>query len=291
MGGILLYALTAILYGALAVHFWRTRWRAAAPRAPGIARWERVAILAPFALHTALLYHDLFAGAALRFGFGQALSITLWLAVLFYWAESAFVNLEGMQALVLPLAAVCAALPAVFPGLQSPPYASSLAFRAHLALAMLAYSLFTIGALHAMLMAILEGTLHGGKRRDAAGQGAHAGGAGLLAGPLASLPPLLTLERMLFQILGLGFVLLTLTLATGVVFSEEVFGKAFRFNHKTLFAVISWVIFAALLVGRWRYGWRGRKALRWTLAGFVALLLAYAGSRFVLEVVLGRALG
>jgi ABC-type uncharacterized transport system permease subunit len=286
MDGILLYALTAFLYGALAVHFWRTRWRAKAARTPGIARWERIAILVPLALHTWLLYRDLFAGEALRFGFGQALSVTLWLAVLFYWIESAFVNLEGMQAFVLPLAALCALLPAAFPGLQSPPYASSLAFRAHLALAMLAYSMFTIGALHALLMALLEGTLHGAKRRE----GITSGGAGILAGPLASLPPLLSLERILFQILGLGFVLLTLTLATGVLFSEELFDKAFRFNHKTLFAVISWVIFAALLAGRWRYGWRGRKALRWTLAGFIALLLAYAGSRFVLEVILGRSL-
>ena len=287
MDGILLYALTAILYGVLAVHFWRTRWRVAQPRAPGLARWERVAILVPFALHSWLLYHDLFAGETLRFGFGQALSVTLWLAVLFYWVESVFLDLEGMQALVLPLAAVCALLPAAFPGLASPPYSSSFAFRAHLALAMLAYSMFTIGALHALLMALLEGTLHGGRRRDA---GVTSGGPGLLAGPLASLPPLLTLERLLFQILGLGFVLLTLTLATGVLFSEQVFGQAFRFNHKTLFAAVSWVIFAALLAGRWRYGWRGRRALRWTLAGFIALLLAYAGSRFVLEVILGRSL-
>ena len=291
MGGILLYALTSILYGALAVHFWRTRWREGAARVPGIAHWERIAILVPLAFHTALLHQELFAGDTLRFGFGQALSITLWLAVLFYWVESAFVNLEGMQALVLPLAAVCAALPAIFPGLQSPPYASSLAFRTHLALAMLAYSLFTIGALHALLMALLEGTLHGSRRRDGPGALGHGGGAGLLAGPLSTLPPLLTLERLLFRILGLGFVLLSLTLATGVLFSEELFGQAFRFNHQTLFGAISWVIFAALLAGRWRYGWRGRKALRWTLAGFIALLLAYAGSRFVLEVVLGRPLG
>ncbi|MGH8683127.1 MAG: cytochrome C assembly family protein, partial [Burkholderiales bacterium] len=115
-------------------------------------------------------------------------------------------------------------------------------------------------------------------------------GGGPLAGPLASLPPLLTLERLLFRILAAGFVLLTATLATGVLFSEELFGQALRFNHKTLFALLSWVIFGGLLVGRWRYGWRGRKALRWTLAGFVALLLAYVGSRFVLEVVLGRSL-
>jgi ABC-type uncharacterized transport system permease subunit len=126
-------------------------------------------------------------------------------------------------------------------------------------------------------MALLERRLHARDR-------------GPLAGALASLPPLLTLERLLFRILAAGFVLLTATLATGALFSEELFGSALRFNHKTLFAVLSWLIFGALLVGRWRYGWRGRKALRWTLAGFVALLLAYVGSRFVLEVVLGRSL-
>jgi ABC-type uncharacterized transport system permease subunit len=296
MGEILLYALAALLYAGLAAHFWRTRWRTSEPRSPGLARWERAAILVPLALHTWLLYDGLFAAPELRFGFGQALSVTLWLAVLIYWFEAAFVNLEGMQALVLPLAAVCVVLPALFPGLEAPPYAHSFGFRAHLTLAMLAYSLFTIGALHALLMALLEGTLHGDRvrvaKREAAGHAErHGSGAGLLAGPLSSLPPLLTLERLLFRILALGFVLLTMTLATGALFSEEVFGKAFRFNHKTLFAVISWVIFGLLLAGRWRYGWRGRKALRWTLAGFLALLLAYIGSRFVLEVVLSRPLG
>lgn len=284
MPPILLHAVAALLYAALAAHFWRTRWRAPAPRTAGIARWERAAILAPFALHTWLLYQELFAAPGLRFGFGQALSVTLWLAVLIYWFESRYVNLDGMQALVLPVAAVCVLLPGLFPGLESPAYASSLGFRAHLLLAMLAYSLFTIGALHALLMALLERKLHRGVTPEVPGQG------GPLVGPLASLPPLLTLERLLFRILAAGFVLLTLTLATGVIFSEEVFGRALRFNHKTVFAILSWLIFGALLVGRWRYGWRGRRALRWTIAGFVALLLAYVGSRFVLEVILGRSL-
>ncbi len=291
MPSILLHALAALLYAALAAHFWRTRWRSPAPRTAGIARWERAAILAPLALHTWLLYQELVAAPGLRFGFGQALSVTLWLAVLIYWFESLFVNLEGMQALVLPIAAVCVALPAIFPGLESPAYASSLGFRAHLLLAMLAYSLFTIGALHALLMALLERQLHGGHRDGGAAAGSvSASGGGPLVGALAGLPPLLTLERLLFRILAAGFVLLTLTLATGVVFSEEVFGRALRFDHKTLFAILSWLIFGGLLLGRWRYGWRGRKALRWTLAGFAALLLAYVGSRFVLEVVLGRSL-
>jgi ABC-type uncharacterized transport system permease subunit len=157
-----------------------------------------------------------------------------------------------------------------------------VAFRAHLLLAMLAYSLFTIAALHALLMALLERRLHGG--RHDAGSGAP------LVGALARLPPLLTLERLLFRILAAGFVLLTATLTTGALFSEELFGRPLRFDHKTLFAVLSWLIFAGLLAGRWRYGWRGRMALRWTLAGFVALLLAYVGTRFVLEVILGRSL-
>jgi ABC-type uncharacterized transport system permease subunit len=97
------------------------------------------------------------------------------------------------------------------------------------------------------------------------------------------------MEALLFRLIAIAFVLLTMTLVSGFAFSETVFGKAFTFNHKTLFSIVSWLIFAALLVGRFVWGWRGRKALRWTMAGFFALLLAYVGSRFVLEVILGRA--
>ena len=108
-----------------------------------------------------------------------------------------------------------------------------------------------------------------------------------MTGP-TGLPPLLTMERLLFQMLAAGFVLLTLTLASGIMFSEEIFGQAMRFDHKTVFGLLAWLIFAALLLGRLVYGWRGRAALNGTFAGFAALLLAYVGSRFVVEVVLGR---
>jgi len=270
MPAILLYAATSLLYAALAFHFWRTRWRQRST--PHIASWERAAILAPLALHTWLVWEMLFAQAELRFGFGQALSVMLWLSVLLYWTESLFFQLEGMQAPILALAAVCAPLPAVFPGLATPGSTHTTEFRLHLALAMIAYGMFTIAALHSLLMTLMERRLHGGA----------------LAGPFAVLPPLLTMERLLFRVILAGFVFLTLTLVTGIVFSETLFGRAMRFDHKTVFAVISWFIFAALLFGRYFYGWRGRTALRWTLAGFVALLLAYVGSRFVLEVILRR---
>jgi ABC-type uncharacterized transport system permease subunit len=272
MPAILLYGAAFLLYAGLAVHFWRTRWRGAG--APGFARWERAAILVPLALHTWLIYDMFWAQAELRFGFGQALSMMLWLAVIIYWVESRFLQLEGLQAPVLALAAVCVPLPALFPGLASPPSAimHSTEFRLHLALAMIAYGLFTIAALHALLMTLMERRLHGGA----------------LVGPLAAMPPLLTMERLLFRVILAGFAFLTLTLLTGIVFSETLFGRAMKFDHKTVFAVASWFIFAALLAGRYFYGWRGRTALRWTLAGFVALLLAYVGSRFVLEVILQR---
>jgi len=278
MRGILTYGLAVLLYAALAAHFWRTRWRVAEPRAREAAPWERWAIAVPFALHSALLYAVIFGAPQLRFGFGHALSATLWLAVLFYWFESLFYRLEGMQPAILGVAALCVPLPAIFPGLESQAYAHTIQFRLHLVLAMTAYGLFTIAALQAALMGLIEKRLHGRSLGEE------------LSGPLASLPPLLTLETLLFRILAAGFVLLSLTLATGVAFSETVFGQAFRFNHKTLFAVLSWGIFGLLLAGRHFYGWRGRRALRWTMAGFAVLLLAYVGSRFVLEVVLGRSL-
>jgi len=272
---ILLYGLVTLFYAGLAFHFWRTRWTQ--PALPAITLAERTAILAALALHGGLLYRELFLTEELRFGFAFALSAMLWLTVVIYWAESLFLRLEGIQPLVLALAAACVPLPALFPGLVAPPTARSIEFRMHMVLAVLAYGLFTMAALHALLMTVLERRLHG-----------HARSASF--GPLAALPPLLSMEILLFRLIAIGFVLLTLTLGTGVIYSETIFGQAIKFNHKTVFAVVSWLIFAGLLAGRYFYGWRGRVALRWTLAGFLSLLLAYVGSRFVLEVVLQRPL-
>lgn len=273
MPAILPQLLPASLYAFLGFHFWRTRWAAAARTPPqGMLTWERLALLGALLLHGYALYDELFGSGGMRFGFSSALSLMLWLAVLFYWVESFYARMEGLQPLALPLAAACSLLPLLFPGQHVLANVASPMFRAHFLIAMVAYSLFTLAALHAVIMAVAERHLHRGE----------------LTRPLASLPPLLTMETLLFRLILIAFVLLTLTLVSGIAFSETLFGKALEFNHKTLFSILSWFIFAALLVGRFAYGWRGRKALRWTLAGFAALLLAYIGSRFVLEVVLGR---
>ena len=111
---------------------------------------------------------------------------------------------------------------------------------------------------------------------------------GLSTADVESTPPLLTLERYVFRLVGVGFVLLTLTVASGALFSEQVFGKPFTFTHKSVFSILAWLTFGALLAGRWRFGWRGRQATKWIVTGSVLLVLAYLGTKFVLEVVLGR---
>ncbi len=274
MPPILLHLVAAALYAAIALHFWRTRWRGPALDQPaaGLATWERIALAAALLAHGATLVQEIFPSDGMRFGFAAALSLILWLAIALYWVESIYASMEGLQMLGLPLAAVCVLLPVLFPGQHLNINTHLAAFRVHFLMAMLAYSLFTLAALHAVLMAVAEKRLHRGR----------------LTPFLAGLPPLLTMEALLFRLIHIAFGLLTLTLVSGIVFSEDLFGKAIALNHKTVFAVLSWFIFAHLLAGRHFFGWRGRKALRWTLAGFAALLLAYVGSRFVLEVILGR---
>jgi len=95
-----------------------------------------------------------------------------------------------------------------------------------------------------------------------------------------------TMEALLFQMLAAGFVMQSLSLATGFMFVEDLFAQ--HLVHKTVLSILAWFVFAILLWGRWRYGWRGKTAIRWTLGGFVSLLLAYLGSKMVLELVLGR---
>ena len=268
------HILAALTYAALGFHFWNTRWRehdgqcVACP----MQTWERATIAVALLVHGYGLYAGLFAEAGMRFSFSFALSLMMWLAVLIYWLESFMARMEGMQPMVLPLAAACTALPVAFPHVHLVAHASATGFKLHFLAAMLAYSLLTLSALHAIFMGFTENALH---RRS-------------VKRSLASLPPLLTMESLLFRMLLIGFALLSLTVGSGLFFSEQLFGKPFAIDHKTLFAFASWAIFATLLVGRHAWGWRGKRALRWTLAGFALLILAYVGSRFVAEVVLGR---
>jgi len=269
-----MHILAALIYGALGFHFWNTRWRdhegqcVACP----MRHWERGAIGLTLVIHGFGLFGTLLSQDGMHFSVALALSLMMWLAVLIYWLESFMARMEGMQPMVLPLAAACTVLPAIFSADHLVAHADATGFQFHFLTAMLAYSLLTLAALHAVFMGFTENALH---RR-------------MVRRSLTSLPSLLSMESLLFRMLMLGFILLTLAVGSGVFFSEQIFGKPLAFDHKTVFAIASWAIFATLLFGRHVWGWRGKRALRLTLAGFGLLILAYFGSRFVIEIVLGR---
>jgi ABC-type uncharacterized transport system permease subunit len=271
-----LYFITALLYAVLSVAAWvRTpQPRTSPPMSGGDDKpvWRRALLPVALLMHAWLLQRSMLDGDAFNLNLGTALSLIVWLIALIYWIESYWVHVGVLQNLILPFAAVAVLLPHFMASQHVLTYAAMPLFRAHLAISMLAYGLLSIAALHALLLSILETRLHGGN----------------LPVFLRDLPPLMKLERLTFRILFAGFVLLTLTLASGVGFSEELFGKPFQFNHKVVFGCIAWFIFALLLLGRHFWGWRGRVAVRWLLAGFLSLVLAYLGSKFVLEVLLHR---
>ena len=231
-------------------------------------------------LHGAALAADVVAPGSLRLGFAVVLSATLWVSVGAYWLENRNFALDGLRVLMLPVAAVATLLPMIFPGSVIPMQGKSPLFSWHIVVAVLAYSTLTVAAFHAVLMALQESKLHA---RSAAP-------AGWLAVAVERLPALLTMEKLLFRLIGFGFAMLTLTVVSGVLFSEQIIGRPLTWDHKTVFTLLSWALFGILLAGRkWR-GWRGKTALSFTLSGFATLFLAYVGSRFVLEVVLHRSL-
>jgi len=263
---ILLHFAVAALYAASA---W-VSWPRPHVAAPGHAR----AWLLPLALglHAYAIARAIATPTGLDLSFANALSLVAGLAVLVAWVSGLLRTLPGVAAVVLPVAALCALGPASGESPHRFAYADEFWATVHIAVALLAYALFVVAALQALVLIGLEARL----RR------------GLPADSDDSAPPLLMLERFMFRLVGLGFVLLTATLISGLLFSEEIFGRPLTFTHKNVFSVAGWLTFAVLLFARWRYGWRGRRALRWILAGTLLLVLGYLGSKFVFEVLLRR---
>ena len=229
----------------------------------------RIWVAAAWLLHGVVLGWG-FLGATPHFGFAPALSVTAWLVAAVYAVESQiYPQLQTRWALcAVGAAAVLLAL--VFPGNPVAPSASYW-LPVHLALGVACYGLFGTAVVHAWFMTRAEGRIR-------------------LAEDTHSGLPLLTLERLTYRFVMAGFVLLTATLAAGFLFGDALYGHghAWRWNHKTVFSILAWFIFAALLAARAGLGWRGKRAVGVLYAGSGFLLLAYAGSRFVMEIILER---
>ena len=136
---------------------------------------------------------------------------------------------------------------------------------------LVAYSILALAALHAIVLSIQNSLLH-----------SHQPG-----GIIRLLPPLKTMESLLFETITIGFICLSISLASGLIFLDNMFAQ--QLAHKTVLSIFAWLVFATLLFGHWIVGWRGRTAIRWTLGGFLSLMLAYFGSKFVLEILLTSA--
>ena len=238
------------------------------------------AIFAILVIHGLSLHDSVFTPQGFVFGFAQDLSLMAWVGLAFYWFQSWFLPIASLRWFCIVLAAVCAYLPDLFPGtLLSARAVSDPWFKGHFIVATVSVGFLSLAAMHAMLMSVQDRALH---RQLAVTPN------GRIALWLEGLPPLMAMESMLFNLLYVGYALLTLTVFSGLLFSQTLFGKPLVFDHKTIFALISWLLFGGLLLARWQVGLRGRIAVRWVLSAYTALFLAYVGSRFVIEVVLQR---
>jgi len=229
----------------------------------------RTAVWLAWLLHGLLLAWSLL-GQEPRFGFAPALSVTAWLIAAVYAVESHVYPLLQTRWTLSVLGAIAVLLAVLFPGSLLHPNASPW-LPLHWALGIASYGLFGAAVVHAWFMTKAEERFR------------------LAADPHSGMP-LLTMERLTFRFVAAGFLLLTATLLVGILFGNQLYGSAVRLklDHKTAFSVLSWLTFAVLLVGRARFGWRGRRAVRVLYVGSALLLLAYVGSRFVMEIVLGR---
>lgn len=215
--------------------------------------------------------------AGARFGFAPALSVTSWLVLGVYALESRRLGLPAVRQTLALLAAVTVVLAWVFPGRA---YAASQIDAwapLHWVTGFASYGLIGAALLHAVLLTYAERRLRSGTA-----------GSGQIPAPhrpagQALGMPLLRLESLTLKFVAAGFAMLSLTLLLGAAFTSP-----WKWDHKTIFSILSWGVFAILLLGRARFGWRGRQAIRWLIAGSLLLLLAYVGSRFVLEILLHR---
>jgi ABC-type uncharacterized transport system permease subunit len=249
---------------------------AAVPVGP-VTRMSAAALVGGWSLHLLLVLVAMahFGQAGGRWGFGPVLSMTVWLVIAVHTIESRLFPLPQVRVFLGGAGALAVLLAAWFPGEARP--AQSALGPLHFALGVGSYGLFGAAVLHAVLLDRAERRLRGPRRH----------GAAVTAPGDAPAMPLLQLERLTFRFVEAGFLVLTATLALGVI-STSAGAAGWQWDHKTVFSLLAWAVFAALLVGRRMRGWRGRQATRWLYAGALLLLFAYAGSRFVWEVFLTR---
>jgi ABC-type uncharacterized transport system permease subunit len=223
--------------------------------------------LVAIAAHGVLLYPVIITQAGLNLGFVYAASLVALTSACLLAISTFFQPVGNLGVVVFPVAAATIGLLLAWPG-EHLVTDASWQLEMHILASLLAYSILALAVFQSILLSIQDRHL---RNRQPGGF-------------IRALPPLAVMESLLFQMIATGFALLSLALVTGILFLEDIFAQ--HLVHKTTLSIIAWFVFAILLWGRWRFGWRGQTALRWTIGGFIFLMLAYFGSKFVLELVL-----
>ena len=233
---------------------------------PGTSKF----VVAAATAHAALLYQTVILHWV-NLEFFHSLSTAAWLVVVILLVTNLSKPTESLGLLVYPMAIVTLILELVFANnlnFEQPIRAASAALDSHIFLSMLAYSILGLAAAQALLLSLQDYQL----------RNKHPGGF------MRSLPPLTTVESLMFNMIIGGFILLTMSLVSGWIFIDDLFAQ--HLLHKTLFSLIAWLLFATLLHGRYHYGWRGKTATNLTIIGFSLVVVGYFGSKFVLEIIL-----
>jgi len=219
--------------------------------------------------HIIILFSDTITNNGLNASFVNSFSLVSWLVVLLYLVAELRKPVETLGVLVFPTAGFAIFLQLFFPG-EGIANGMSFELQVHILLSLLAYGLLAIAAGQSILLLIQTHYL---KNKQPGGF-------------IRSLPALQSMETLLFQMIQVGFILLTLALLSGFIFLDDIFAQ--HLVHKTVLSMVAWLLFAILLWGRWHFGWRGKKAIHFTLGGFIFLMLSYFGSKIVLEIILQK---
>ncbi len=210
------------------------------------------------------------SGSEINLGFYNSLSLISAFITLFALFTTMRYATESLLVVILPIAMLTIFLDYNFSSNHLLPPGSSDALYFHVITSLVAYSILAMAALLAIMLSIVNRYLHN-----------HQPG-----GFINKLPPIKTIECLLFEALTVGFICLTISLLSGMLFVDNIFTQ--QLAHKTILSIIAWFVFLILLMGRWFLGWRGRVAIRWTLVGYISLMLAYFGSKFVIEIILSQ---
>ena len=254
-------AAAALAYAAAATLQWRAT--------PGSTAGRGLAGLA-LVLHAVALLGAAFHGGNLTLGVTEALSLFAWQAALLLWVLAMMQPVQVLGLALYPLAALAAVWSVLWPTSVTAIPLSDWKIQLHVVLSLFSAGFLTLAAAQAVTLAGQDRLLH-----------RHEANRLVLA-----LPPLQTMEHLLFMLIALGFFILSLSLLSGLLFVDDMLAQ--HLAHKTVLSIAAWATFGALLWGRWRRGWRGRTAIRWTLSGYAVLILAYFGSKLILEQILGR---